>query len=276
MTRDLRLRAPFAIAAAWPIALLLGVMSLGGLLTDAYARETAAWAAQARGQDWFDLLVAAPWLAICGIGARSSVRWRVLLAGGYAFTVYELLVYAFAIHFNHLFLIYCATLGLAAFALIGLSASLREDPVPVDRTGARLGGVFLIAVGSAFALLGLAEDVPAVLADRTPSSLVATGLVTNPVHVIDLSFVLPAFIAVGAQLWHQRRTGEVFGPVLLAFCILMSASIGGMLIAIAIAGGAAPVPAIVTMFAISAASAVVLARASRGTGGRSIVYTVEP
>jgi hypothetical protein len=276
MTRDLRFRAPFPVAAAWPVALLVAAVSFGGLLSDAYPHETAAWAAQARGQDWFDLLVVAPWLAICGVGARSSARWRVLLAGGYAYAVYELLVYAFAIHFSHLFLIYCATLGLAAFALIGLAASLREDPVPIDRTGARLGGAFLIAVGSAFALRWLAEDVPAVLAGQTPRALVATGLVTNPVHVIDLAFVLPAFIVVGALLWQQRRAGEVFGPVLLAFAILMAASIGGSLLAVAIAGGTAAVPAIVAMFALGAASAVVLARASRGTGGRSVMYTVEP
>ena len=69
--------------------MLLAAMSLGGLLTGAYAREAPAWIEQAVGQDWFDLVIAAPLIAICGVGARTSARWRVLLAGAYAYTVYE-------------------------------------------------------------------------------------------------------------------------------------------------------------------------------------------
>src|SRR5690349_16773196 len=114
------MRSPrLATVAAWPIALFLAVLSAGGIWSSAYAQETPAWTAQAVGQDWFDLLVAAPWIAICGIMARrGSYRWSVLLAGAYAYTVYEMFIYAFGIHFNALFLVYCATLGLAGFALV--------------------------------------------------------------------------------------------------------------------------------------------------------------
>ena len=262
-------RARFAIVAAWPLALLLAGMSLGGLLTDAYAREAPAWVAQAVGQDWFDLLIAAPWIAICGIGARHSDRWRVLLAGAYAYTVYELFIYVFAIHFNALFLVYCATLGLASFALIALLGELRERVYPVDRTAARLGGGFLIGLGSAFALLWLAEDLPAVLANTPSRTLVETGLFTNPVHAIDLAFVLPAHIVTGVLLWRRRPAGELYGPIVLAFGIVMAASIGGMMVQIALSGGEAPLPVIVAMFAVTAASALVLARVLRSSDRRA-------
>lgn len=258
-----RFRAKFSVAAAGPVALLLAAMSLAGLFTDAYARETPAWSAQAFGQDWFDLLIAAPFIALAGIAARRSHRWRVLLAGAYAFTVYTLVIYVFAVHFNALFLLYCATLGLAAYALIALLGELRDEVQPVDRGGARLGGAFLVGLGSVFALIWLAEDLPAVLANRPSPALVETGLFTNPVHAIDLAFVLPAHIIAGVLLWRRRPAGELYGPVVLAFGILMAASIGGMLVAIALAGGAAPAPVIAAMFAIAAASALVFARVSR-------------
>ena len=108
-----------------PTAVALGVLALLSLLglvaPGMYARESPAWAAQAFGQDWFDLLVAAPWIAVCGAGAATgSVRWRVLLAGGYAYAIYELAIYAFAVHFNALFLVYCATLGLSLFAFVAI------------------------------------------------------------------------------------------------------------------------------------------------------------
>lgn len=256
-------RAGFSVAAAWPVALLLAAVSLGGLLTDAYAREQPAWLDQAVGQDWFDLVIAAPWIAICAVGARTSRSWRVLLAGAYAYTVYEMLIYAFAVHFNALFLAYCATLGLAAFGLIALLGELRADPPAIDRRGARLGGGFLVALGAVFALMWLAEDLPAVLHAAQPPSLVETGLFTNPVHAIDLSFVLPAHVVTGALLWRRRDAGLLYGPVVLAFGVMMAASIGGMMVAIALRGGEAAIPVIDAMVLVTVASAGVLARLLR-------------
>jgi hypothetical protein len=242
-------------------------MSLGGLLTSAYDREAPAWVEQAVGQDWFDLVVAAPLIAICGLCARASRRWRVLLAGAYAYTVYELSIYVFAVHFNALFLIYCATLGLAAFALIALLGELRDDDLAddlaMDRRAARLGGGFLVALGAIFGLMWLAEDLPAVMRNTPSPALAETGLLTNPVHAIDLSFVLPAHVVVGVMLWRRTRAGELYGPVMLAFGVLMSASIGGMLVVIALRGGAAAVPVIAAMFAVAIASAAILARVLR-------------
>lgn len=267
-----RRASAFAVLAAWPLAALLALVSLGGLGSAAYARETPAWTAQAIGQDWFDLVIAVPWLAICGAAARrGSYRWRVLLAGAYAYTVYELFIYAFAVHFNALFLVYCATLGLAGYALVALAIDLSRDVEPVDRRGARLGGGFVIALGAAFALLWLAEDLPAVLRNAPPRTLVETGLFTNPVHVIDLAFVLPAHVLAGIWLWRQTRAGALLGAVVLSFGMVMAASIGAMLLVMQLAGAPPAAPVMVAMFVIAAAAAAVLARLLRPAGdGRSL------
>jgi hypothetical protein len=240
---------------AWLVAFLVAAISLAGLTTDAYARETAAWTAQAIGQDWFDLLIAAPWLALCGYLAPSSRRWRVLLAGAYAYVIYELLIYAFAVHFNALFLVYCATLGVSAFAFLRLVTLLRHDTPRLGRRAAHLAGGFLVALGAIFALLWLAEDIPATLANTPSGALTETGLFTNPVHVIDLSFVLPAHIVIGVLVWRRRKLGNLYAPILLAFGILMAASIAGMLL---VMGGALPVALV--MATIAFATALVLAR----------------
>jgi hypothetical protein len=259
----------FATAAAWPVAILLATLSFGGLTAPSiYARELPAWSAQAVGQDWFDLLIAAPWIAACGVLASSgSFRWSVLLAGAYAYTVYELVIYAFAVHFNALFLVYCATLGLAGFALIALVSELRahgstaiEDALAADRRGRHLAGGFLVGVGTLFGALWLAQDVPAVLANRPPRELEETGLFTNPVHVVDLAFVLPAHILAGILLWRDDRRGALLAPIVIAFGILMAASIGAMLVVIALIGGPSQPTVAIAMFVIAAASAALLAR----------------
>lgn len=258
----------FAVALAAPIALLLAALSLGGILTNAYAQETPAWVAQAIGQDWFDLIVAVPWLLVCGAGARGgSYRWGVLLAGGYAYVVYELFIYTFAIHFNAMFLIYVATLGLAGWGLLALAIDLARRIEPIEARGARLAGGVLIAIGVAFSLLWLAEDLPAVLGNRTPASLTETGLFTNPVHVIDLAFVLPVHVLAGVWLLRRRGAGELLGPVVLAFGVLMAASIGGMLIVMYARGFAAPLPVIGAMAVTAIVTAAVLIRVLRRHSG---------
>lgn len=252
------MRTPAFVVAAWPIATLVAIVSLGGLVVPGvYARETAAWTAQAVGQDWFDLVVAAPAIAIYGVLARRSSRWRAVLAGAYGYAVYELLIYVFAVHLNALFLLYCATLGGASFALIALAGDLRARAPALDRGGAHLAGGFLVGVGVLFALLWLGEDVPALLRQQPPASLVEVGLATNPVHVIDLSFVLPLHVVVGVLAWRGRPAGAAYAPVLLAFGALMAASIGGMLIVMR-----GPAAVIAAMLAVALASAAILVRVS--------------
>ena len=242
---------------------MLATLSLAGLaLPGPYARELPPWLLQARGQGWFDLLIAAPWLAVCAARARRESRtWNILLAGAYAYVVYELAIYAFAIHFNALFLVYCTTLGLAGYALIALALELAASEDLVDRRAAHLAGALLVVIGGLFGALWLAEDLPAMLTGTLSPALAETGLFTNPVHVLDLAFVLPAHVLAGVWLWRGHRT--LLAQVVLAFGILMAASIGGMLVAIRLSGGPAALPVAIVMFIVAAGNAVALARVRR-------------
>lgn len=221
--------------ATFPLAALIVVTSLGGILSPTiYAHETLNWTAQALGQDWFDLLVATPFLILTAWrAARGGRRASLLLAGGLGYALYEFLIYAFALHFNGLFLVYCAGLGTSFFALAGLVRRLNEQNVAqwyLPEAPVLGPGLLLCGVGIVFAALWLAEIIPAIAHQRLPPSAIEAGLRTNPVHVIDLSVVLPVHLLAGVALMRRRPAGFWLGPAVLAFGALMVASIAALMV----------------------------------------------
>jgi hypothetical protein len=224
-------------AASFALAGLVTVASLAGIFVPAvYAKESASWAAQGVGQDWINLILVGPLVALCGLGVlRGSRRSFVVLAGALVYLVYSFVLYAFAVHFNVLFLVYCATLGISFYALLGLTSYLHDvrattwfgGEVPMRR----FGGVFLILVAIAFGGLWLSTVIPSLVRGAPPPELEETGLITNPVYVLDLAIVLPGILATGVLLLRNRGPGAVLAPIAASFNVLMTAALSGMMVA---------------------------------------------
>jgi hypothetical protein len=230
---------PLGAAPRWPAwaaiatALLVTVAALASILDPAiYARETPSWTAQGLGQDWVNLVVAAPWLAITGaLALGGSRRAAVLAGGGLLYAAYSFVIYAFAVHFNALFLVYCGVLGVSVFGLIGAITGLIAGPeVPRhdDRAPRRAAAATLFGIAAVFGARWLLDVVTALVRGEPPAGLAETGLVVNPVHILDLSLVLPAMVVSGIALLRRRRHGEVLAPILLGFGVLMAIAIGAM------------------------------------------------
>jgi hypothetical protein len=231
------LRQPprFAGIAGLVTAGLVAVASFAGIFWPAiYARETLSWRVQGTAQDWVDLTIAAPWLAIAAIlTLRGSRRAVLLLGGALAYTAYSFAIYAFAVHFNALFLVYVAILGLSAYGLADLGRVLERERVAAwfdERAPRRFAGGALMGFAVVFALLWLARIVPAIAAGTDPPELAEVGLVTNPVHVLDLALVLPLLFVSGVLLRRRRDSGYLLGAILLGFSVLMDAAILAMMI----------------------------------------------
>jgi len=223
----------FAARAGLVNAGLVALASLGGILLPAtYARETASWRVQGMAQDWVDLLVAAPWLAITALlTLRGSRRAVLLLGGGLAYTAYSFAIYAFAVHFNALFLFYVAILGLSVFGLADLARTLGRAPVGTwfgDRAPRSVAGGALMGFAVLFAILWLAQIVAAIATGTQPAGLSDVGLITNPVHVLDLSIVLPLLFVSGVLLRRGLDSGYVLGAIFLGFSVLMDLAILAM------------------------------------------------
>lgn len=220
-------RAPSVLAWSVPIAVLVTLTSVLGLVdARVYAEETDNWATQARGQDLGNLLAVAVLLAAGAARSRGSRRAALVWLGTLLYLVYAFVVYAMAVHFSSLFLVYVAVLGLSSYAVMlnvhGLRAETEALPQPTAR---RVAGWTSLAIGVLFGLLWLSELVPATLSGEAPESVREAGLWVNPIHVIDLAVLLPAFIVAGVLTLRGRPAGRFFVGPLLVFSVLMGSSI---------------------------------------------------
>ncbi|HSU70213.1 MAG TPA: hypothetical protein VLI70_02060 [Micrococcaceae bacterium] len=185
-----------------------------------YGLETPVLSDAGIAQDLVSLFVVAPLtLVLVLLAVRGSRRSWFSLLGVLAFTAYNYAIYAFSIHFGPLFLLWVAVLGLSGFALAGCLAALIFAPggerVP-DNAG-RLAGSFLVAAAVVFAALWLSEILPDLVNGRPSTSAARWNIPTNPVHVLDLSFFLPAVCASGLLLFRRHPVGPSFGVGSLVF-----------------------------------------------------------
>jgi hypothetical protein len=217
-------------AAGWlwlsiAAALLAVAGSIIGLSVDRiYAGLTPPFLPQALAQDLANLALASPALLIlAALALRGSLRAYLLWLGVLTFTVYNYVIYTFSVPFGPLFLLWVAVLGMCIYALIGGLTAVDYRSVAAHYTSRRAVTVaawFLLATAVLFGLLWLSEDVPALLAGVTPQSVIDIALPTNPVHVLDLAFFLPAGIAIGLLLLKRRPLAYTLAPAFIVFVLL--------------------------------------------------------
>ena len=189
-----------------------------------YAGLTPAFLPQALAQDIANLAIVAPlWLVLAVLALRGSLRAYLLWLGVLTFTIYNYVIYTFSIPFGPLFLLWVAVFGMSIYSLIGGVTAVNHKVVAASFSSRRAVQVvawFLIITAVLFGFLWLSEDVPALLSGTRPQSVVDMSLPTNPVHILDLGFFLPAVIATGVMLIRGRALGYTLAPAFIVFLIL--------------------------------------------------------
>jgi hypothetical protein len=246
---------------AMAAAILMGLASAGGIwLPFVYVQETASWAAQGTGQDIVNLAVVLPaMLTALYAASAGSLRAVLVVVGLLIYVLYSYVLYAFFVHFNLLFPIYVATLGTSFWALVGIVLDVRHDRIRElfeNKTG-RAQSVYLMVSGALFGALWISSITTSITSGDTPRELVEAGLPVNPVHVLDLAFVLPAMVVTSILLWKRHPLGWLWAVPLVTFAAAMGSAIVGMLAVMKTAG--LPVPAsLIAAMAISASLALYL------------------
>ncbi len=246
-----------------PIAVLLTVLSLGGLfLPLIYSEEARLHAAQYLGNDAGNILLIVPFLLIVAfLALHGSTAARLIWMGTLVYLVYDFLGYAFATHFNSMFLAYCAVLGLSFFALAETLLTLPISEIARrygPRTPRKTTAALLLLMGLGMVFHWTNEILPALFAGRVPQAVRDSGLLTEPVAVLDLAFGAPACLLAALLLLRRKPLGIVLGPVLLTFLFLSSVVLAPMGLAMARYGFASGYRLIWIGLGIAACSAPVL------------------
>jgi hypothetical protein len=191
-----------------------------------YAKLTPVFLPQALAQDIANLIVVSPvCLILVVLALRGSLRAYLLWLGVLMFTVYNYVIYTISIPFGALFLLWVGVLGLSIFALIGGVTAVNHNVVAqrfTNRSAVIVVAWVLIVSALLFGFLWLSEDVPALMAGNTPRSLTDVGWFTNPVHVLDLGFFLPAAFLTGALLLKRQPLGYTLVLPFMVFLVLTS------------------------------------------------------
>jgi hypothetical protein len=208
------------------VAVLLAIAGniISLFIPSIYADLTPVFFPQAIAQDIASLVFVSPaWLILAILAIRGSLRAYLLWLGVLTFTVYNYVIYTFSVPFGPLFLLWVAVLGLSLYALIGGVVSIDHKTVKSSFKGQRVitfVAWFLMIVAILFALLWLSEDIPALLSGKTPQSVIDMAIPTNPVHILDLGFFLPAVIITGTMLLKQKPISYTLAPAFIVFLVL--------------------------------------------------------
>lgn len=215
---------------SWIIAILIGLTSSYGLLfPEAYYKESTSWATQAMGQDLINLFIIPFYLFSTLFVNRRKNSFSQLWTGVTCYFIYTFLIYSFDVHFNRMFLLYTSILGLLVYSLF--LHYFNKNTFHVKETNSftdQLTGAYFIFTSILFCGLWLSEILPANLFNKTPENL--EFLPTNPVHVLDLSIVLPGIFIGGMLLIRKKRLGYLLAPMILTFSLLMQLTIGVLML----------------------------------------------
>jgi hypothetical protein len=201
------------------VAVLVVVAAVPTFVVDGILNGPPVMNGSARGTALVMVALALPVLVLGMVtSARGTPLGAAALLGALAYLTYNATLLVYATPFNELFLAYVALLGLSFWSMVSALLDPRP-PLLADALPARGIATFILVVVVLNALAWLRLVVPD-LGEDPPGFLAGTGLTTNPIHVQDLAFWLPAMAVVAVLLW-QRRPSGVFlaGPGLVFWFI---------------------------------------------------------
>jgi hypothetical protein len=211
------------------LVLVTMIQSAIGVIFPQVFRDPAMTVGNARGTDVVILFTALPVMVISMVFARrGSLRAQLVWAGVLIYLFYNAVIFTFAMVFNSLFLFYLATLSLSGWSLLILISQMDIELIHarfIETTPVRCFAGYLAAISLLFLLTWMKQIVPALFSSTTPEFLSGTIMLTSPVHVLDLGFLLPSGFLGAVWLWRKQTWGYTLTGMLLVMITIETLSI---------------------------------------------------
>jgi len=192
-------------------------------------RDPPMTAGNARGTDIVILFVALPILFISmSLTRRGSLRAQLTWAGALTYILYNAVIFAFATAFNQLFLFYVAAFSLAVWSLLALLTQVDVELIHdrfATNTPVRFFASYIVFISLIFFMSWMKQIIPAMFDSAPPAFLAGTIMLTSPVHVLDLGFLLPMGFFGGVWLWQKKSWGYLLAGLLMVMMTIETASI---------------------------------------------------
>jgi hypothetical protein len=172
------------------------------------------------GQDVMTLCASAALLALTAFG-HAALRRDVVALGLVGYLAYVYGILAIERTDNELYLVYLAVFGIAVWSLVLAAASIRQAGpalAPWPRWVRNLCAAGALLQPIVFIPLWVAALLPLMAERRQLDSLYS-------VYILDLCFVMPAFLLAAVLVWRRRASGNLLAAVLF---VLGSAVIGSL------------------------------------------------
>lgn len=209
-------RAAFLLSVVATI--LMSAASAAGVMMGALYRDPESLSSMLRGFDAVTLLLVVPSLAAALVGvARRSPIAELIWVGLLAAAVYTYAFHVFATSFNDLFLAHIVVLSCSTFALVLALASLDVSGIGSrfgPRTPTRAIGLFLAFLALGLGGMWIYHALRFAISDVVPagSALVETDAVVHLGFALDLSLLVPAYVAACVLLWRRAAWGTSSRP----------------------------------------------------------------
>jgi len=206
------------------------VASLLGLLIDGIYTGALSTAEMLRGYDLVTALVVVPALAVTTRKAHhGSTHAQLGSTSLVAYLVYTYTYYLSGTDFNDLFLLHAAVLGTAVVALVlNLTSINVAGFAEMVHTGVQVRGAAVVLGVLATALGGMwvyaALDNALTGAIPAGSQLVETDTIVHLGMALDLTLLVPLYVAAAVMLWRRAPWGYVLGFISLIAGVLHQVS----------------------------------------------------
>ena len=211
------------------LAIVTLIQSAVGAFYPQIFRDPAMTVGNASGTDVVILFVALPVLVLSMILARrGSLQAQLTWSGTLTYILYNAVIFAFATAFNPLFLLYVAMLSLAFWSLVTLFTQVDVDTIRTHfaaKTPVRFFAGYLAVISLLFLITWLKQIIPALFDSAAPAFLAGTIMLTSPVHVLDLGFLLPLGFLGAVWLWQKKSWGYLLAGLLTVMMTIETASI---------------------------------------------------